>query len=167
MKDKNKASKTEEKTNVMRILDSKKIKYNHYCYVETGETNGEKVAAILGQDPTYVFKTLVTVAKSGANYVFVIPVAATLDLKKAARSVGVKSVAMIHVADINKITGYVRGGCSPVGMKKQFVTRFDESCLDKPTIFVSAGRIGTQIEASPAGLLQASRGETASLTMAE
>ncbi len=92
MKDKNKNAKTEEKTNVMRILDSKKIKYNHYCYVETGETNGEKVAAILGQDPAYVYKTLVTVAKSGANYVFVIPVKEELDLKKAAKAVGEKSI---------------------------------------------------------------------------
>ena len=89
MKDK-RSAKTEEKTNVMRILDSKKIKYNHYCYVETGETNGEKVAAILGQDPAYVYKTLVTVAKSGANYVFVIPVKEELDLKKAAKAVKVE-----------------------------------------------------------------------------
>ena len=105
MKDKNKTSKTEEKTNVMRILDSKKVNYNHYCYVETGETNGEKVAAILGQDPTYVFKTLVTVAKSGVNYVFVIPVKEELDLKKAAKAVGEKSIDMLKAKELLPLTG--------------------------------------------------------------
>ena len=159
----------EAKTNAMRMLERAKIAYeaHEYPHEEGVAVDGVRVAESMGQNPDCVFKTLVTQGADKNYYVFVIPVAATLDLKKAARSVGVKSVALIHVADINKITGYVRGGCSPVGMKKQFVTRFDESCLDKPTIFVSAGRIGTQIEASPAGLLQASRGETASLTMAE
>ena len=98
------------------------------------------------------------------HYVFVVPVLAELDLKKAAKSVGVKSVAMIHVADINKVTGYVRGGCSPVGMKKQFATVFDESCLAQPTILVSGGRIGTQIECAPADLVKVTRGKTAAIT---
>ena len=97
-------------------------------------------------------------------YVFVVPVLAELDLKKAAKSVGVKSVAMIHVADINKVTGYIRGGCSPVGMKKQFATVFDESCLAQPTILVSGGRIGTQIECAPADLVKVTRGKTAAIT---
>ncbi len=158
----------EAKTNAMRMLERAKIPYtsHEYPHEEGVAVDGVQVAESMGQDPARVFKTLVTQGADKNFYVFVIPVAATLDLKKAARSVGVKSVAMIHVADINKITGYVRGGCSPVGMKKQFVTRFDESCRDKETIFVSAGRIGTQVEASPAGLMQASRGETADLTMA-
>ena len=95
---------------------------------------------------------------------FVVPVLAELDLKKAAKSVGVKSVAMIHVADINKVTGYIRGGCSPVGMKKQFATVFDESCLTQPTILVSGGRIGTQIECTPADLVKVTRGKTAAIT---
>ena len=159
----------EAKTTAMRILERAKVAYtaHEYPHEEGVAVDGIHVAQSMGEDPACVYKTLVTQGASRNYFVFVIPVAAELDLKAAARSVGEKSVAMIHVADINKITGYVRGGCSPVGMKKQFVTRFDESCLDKPTMFVSAGRIGTQIEASPAGLLQASRGETASLTMAE
>ena len=95
---------------------------------------------------------------------FVVPVLAELDLKKAAKAAGVKSVAMIHVADINKVTGYIRGGCSPVGMKKQYVTVFDESCLAQPTMLVSGGRIGTQIECAPADLIQVSRGKTAAIT---
>ena len=95
---------------------------------------------------------------------FVVPVLAELDLKKAAKAAGVKSVAMIHVADINKVTGYIRGGCSPVGMKKQYVTVFDESCLAQPAMLVSGGRIGTQIECAPADLIRAVRGKTAAIT---
>ena len=95
---------------------------------------------------------------------FVVPVLAELDLKKAAKAAGVKSVAMIHVADINKVTGYIRGGCSPVGMKKQFVTVYDESCLAQPTIMVSGGRIGTQVECTPADLIRVTRGKTAPIT---
>ena len=95
---------------------------------------------------------------------FVVPVLAELDLKKAAKAAGVKSVAMIHVADINKVTGYIRGGCSPVGMKKQFATVYDESCLAQPTIMVSGGRIGTQVECAPADLIKVTRGKTAAIT---
>lgn len=165
MKDKNKTSKTEEKTNVMRILDSKKIKYNHYCYVETGETNGEKVAAILGQDPTYVFKTLVTVAKSGANYVFVIPVREELDLKKAAKAVGEKSIDMLKAKELLPLTGYIHGGCSPIGMKKFFRTTIDDSARELDRMYVSAGKVGYQIEIDPADLAKVIRYEFADVTV--
>ena len=165
MKDKNKSSKTDEKTNVMRILDSKKIKYNHYCYVETGETNGEKVAAILGQDPTYVFKTLVTVAKSGANYVFVIPVREELDLKKAAKAVGEKSINMLKTKDLLPLTGYIPGGCSPIGMKKFFRTTIDISAKDLEKMYVSAGKVGYQIEIAPSDLEKVIRLEYADVTV--
>ena len=165
MKDKNKSSKTDEKTNVMRILDSKKIKYDHYCYVETGETNGEKVAAILGQDPTYVFKTLVTVAKSGANYVFVIPVGEELDLKKAAKAVGEKSIDMLKAKDLLALTGYIHGGCSPIGMKKFFRTTIDLSAKDLEKMYVSAGKVGYQIEIAPSDLEKVIRLEYADVTV--
>ncbi len=112
----------EEKTNVMRTLEQKKVPYTAHCYVETGETNGVKVAALLGEPPERVFKTLVTVGKTGKNYVFVIPVAEELDLKKAAKAVGEKSIAMIKAKELLPLTGYVHGGCSPIGMKKFFRT---------------------------------------------
>ena len=165
MKDKNKNAKTEEKTNVMRILDSKKIKYNHYCYVETGETNGEKVAAILGQDPAYVYKTLVTVAKSGANYVFVIPVKEELDLKKAAKAVGEKSIDMLKAKELLPLTGYIHGGCSPIGMKKFFMTTIDASAEDLDKMYVSAGKVGYQIEIAPADLEKVIRLEYVDVTV--
>ena len=165
MKEKNKSSKTEEKTNVMRVLDSKKISYNHYCYVETGETNGEKVAAILGQDPAYVFKTLVTVAKSGANYVFVIPVKEELDLKKAAKAVGEKSIEMLKAKDLLPLTGYIHGGCSPIGMKKFFKTTIDVSAQSLDKMYVSAGKVGYQIEIAPSDLEKVIRLDYAALTV--
>ena len=158
------AKHKEEKTNVMRVLDQKKIPYTAHTYDPESGIDGVSVARSLGQDPASVFKTLVARGASGGYYVFDIPVAATLDLKKAAKAAGVKSVAMIHVADINKVTGYIRGGCSPVGMKKQFATVFDESCLAQPTILVSGGRIGTQIECAPADLVKVTRGKTAAIT---
>ena len=156
----------EQKTNVMRILGQKKIKYtaHEYPHEEGQAVDGASVARLTGQDPAQVFKTLVTQGADRNYYVFVVPVLAELDLKKAARAAGVKSVAMIHVADINKVTGYIRGGCSPVGMKKQFATVYDDSCLDKPTIMVSGGRIGTQIECAPADLIRLTRGKTAPIT---
>ena len=153
-----------EKTNVMRLLEQKKLPYTPHDYLATGAVSGVEVAAALGEPPERVFKTLVTTGASGGHYVFVIPVAEELDLKKAAKAAGVKSVAMIHVADINKVTGYIRGGCSPVGMKKQFVTVFDESCLAQDTMLVSGGRIGTQIECAPADLVKVTRGKTAAIT---
>ena len=156
----------EAKTNAMRILERLKIAYTPHEYDHgDGAIDGVSVAAKLGQDPARVFKTLVTQGASRNYFVFVIPVAAELDLKKAAKSVGEKSVAMIHVADINKVTGYIRGGCSPVGMKKQFVTRVDDTAADKPTLMVSGGRIGTQVELAPADLLRAANAEYAQLTV--
>ncbi|MDE5872412.1 MAG: Cys-tRNA(Pro) deacylase [Lachnospiraceae bacterium] len=140
-----KAKLENEKTNVMRILDSKKIKYNSYCYVETGETNGEKVAAILGQNPDCVFKTLVTVGKTGTNYVFVIPVNKELDLKKAAKSVGEKSIQMLAAKELLPLTGYIHGGCSPIGMKKFFKTTVHETARECDSIYFSAGKVGYQV----------------------
>lgn len=139
------------KTNVMRILDAEKIDYKMHYYEQTGGVDGVSVAHKLGQNVECVFKTLVTSSKNG-YFVFVIPVAEELDLKACAKSVGEKSVEMIHVKDINKVTGYIRGGCSPVGMKKQFVTVIDSSAQDKQTIIFSGGRIGAQVEMSPADL---------------
>ena len=159
----------ETKTNAMRMLERAKIPYtaHEYPHEEGVAVDGVHVAESIGEDPARVFKTLVTQGADRNYYVFVIPVAGTLDLKKAARSVGVKSVAMLHVADINKVTGYVRGGCSPVGMKKQFVTRFHQSCLEQPAIYVSGGRIGTQIKAAPADLIRVCRAEAADLLLEE
>lgn len=165
MKDKNKNAKTEEKTNVMRILDSRKVSYSHYCYVETGETNGERVAEILGQDPAKVYKTLVTVSRSGANYVFVIPVRCELDLKKAAKAVGEKSIEMLKAKDLLPLTGYIHGGCSPIGMKKFFRTTIDESARTLDTFCVSAGKVGYQIELAPGDLAKVIRYEFADVTV--
>ena len=149
------AKKKEEKTNVMRVLEQKKVPYQGHTYPHDGETapDGVSVARSLGQDPACVFKTLVTRGASGGYYVFDIPVAATLDLKKAAKAVGEKSVAMLPSRELLPLTGYVHGGCSPVGMKKQFPTVFHQSCLDQDTIYVSAGRIGFQVEVRPGDLI--------------
>ena len=140
-----------EKTNVMRILDQKKIPYIPHAY-DPGTTDGRSVAALTGRDPSTVFKTLVTVGASKHNYVFVIPVCLELDLKKAAKAVGEKSIAMIKQAELLPLTGYVHGGCSPVGMKKQFPTVIHQSANQLPQMLVSAGRIGSQVELSPADL---------------
>lgn len=146
----------EVKTNAMRMLDKVKAEYKAHHYVpEEGKLDGIYVAGKLGAPCEKVYKTLVTVAPSKEHYVFVIPVAKELDLKAAARAVGEKSVAMIHVADINKVTGYIRGGCSPVGMKKQFVTVIDESAKEIERFFVSAGKIGSQLEIAPSELNKA------------
>lgn len=144
----------EEKTNVMRVLDQKKIPYTSYQYPhKEGEAvDGATVAALMGQDPATVFKTLVTRGASKANYVFVVPVLAELDLKKAAKAVGEKSVEMIHVKELTPLTGYVRGGCSPVGMKKRFKTVVDATAQALPRMVVSAGKIGHQVELAPADL---------------
>ena len=155
----------ELKTNVMRILEQKRIPYVAHEYPHAdGPVDGVTVAKLTGQNPETVFKTLVTVGASKANYVFVIPVAAELDLKKAAKAVGEKSIAMIHVSEIMPLTGYVRGGCSPVGMKKQFPTVFDETAELIDKILVSGGKIGTQIETAPADLIALVRGMTADIT---
>ena len=147
------------KTNVMRILEQHRISYQAHYYEHPSDehgalpVDGATVASLLGQDPRRVFKTLVTLGASGEPCVFMIPVEQELDLKAAARSAGEKSVEMLPVARINSITGYVRGGCSPIGMKKQFRTYLDESALGFPTILFSGGKIGTQVEMAPADLL--------------
>ena len=138
---------SEFKTNVMRILEKAKIDYAAHEYPHGKDAvDGISVAELLGQNPDCVFKTLVTKGVSGSYFVFVVPVAEELDLKKAAKSVGEKSVEMIHVKDILKITGYIRGGCSPIGMKKQFTTTFQTQANDYDTIMFSAGKIGYQVE---------------------
>lgn len=157
------ANKT-EKTNVMRLLEQKKVPYQSYCYVESGTTVGTEVAAVLGQNPSQVFKTLVTVGgKTKQNYVFVIPVNKELDLKKAASAVGEKSIEMIKSKELLPLTGYIHGGCSPIGMKKFFTTTVDESAKEFPTIFFSAGKIGYQVEVSPEHLGKMIRFEFADL----
>lgn len=140
--------KNTEKTNVMRILDQKKIHYETYCYADTGVISGIDVADVLGQDPHQVFKTLVTAGNSNNNYVFLIPVCKELDLKKAAKAVGEKSISMIKSKDLLPLTGYIHGGCSPIGMKKQFKTAIDVSAENFATIIFSAGKIGYQVETS-------------------
>lgn len=142
------------KTNAMRELEKAKIFYQAHAYDhEDGIIDGVSVAHKLGQNPDQVFKTLVTQAASKQYYVFVIPVAKELNLKAAARSVGEKSVEMIPVKEINKVTGYIRGGCSPIGMKKAYSTVIDESALTQESIMVSAGKIGLQIQISPHDLI--------------
>ncbi|QDW74642.1 Cys-tRNA(Pro) deacylase [Lachnospiraceae bacterium KGMB03038] len=138
--------KNQEKTNVMRILDQKKINYESHNYLETGAVSGLDVVKALGQDPDRAFKTLVTVGKSKEHYVFVVPVSQELNLKKAAQSVGEKSIEMIKSKELLPLTGYVHGGCSPIGMKKQFTTTIDQSAERFERIMFSAGKIGYQVE---------------------
>ncbi len=144
--------KNNDKTNVMRVLDSKKIEYKSHSYEPDATMSGEEIAQILGEDAEKVFKTLVTQGKSGSYYVFVIPVRQELDLKKAAKAAGEKSIAMIRQKDLLPLTGYVHGGCSPVGMKKQFPTFVHETAEDYDRMFVSAGKVGFQVELSPEDL---------------
>ncbi|SFJ66937.1 Cys-tRNA(Pro)/Cys-tRNA(Cys) deacylase [Terrisporobacter glycolicus] len=146
-------AKKQQKTNAMRILDSKKVEYNMYTYeADDNHIDGISVAHKLNQDENMVFKTLVAQGASKNFYVFVIPVAESLDMKKAAKSAGEKNVEMIHVKDINKVTGYIRGGCSPVGMKKLYPTILHESGKNLEKIIVSGGKIGFQIELNPEDL---------------
>lgn len=140
------------KTNVMRVLDKMKVEYLCHSYADTSAISGVEVASVLKQDPKRVFKTLVTVGKSKKNYVFVIPVAEELDLKKAAQSVDEKSIEMIKAKELLPLTGYVHGGCSPIGMKKMFSTVIDASASAFDTILFSAGKIGYQVELSLEGL---------------
>lgn len=162
------AKEKEVKTNVMRILDKAKIPYHAYFYEhEDGAIDGISVAHKLGQNVEQVFKTLVTRGSSHDFFVFVVPVAKELHLKAAAKSVGEKSVEMIHVSDMNKVTGYIRGGCSPIGMKKQFRTVVDSSCETLSAMIVSGGKIGTQVELAPQDLLRLVRGGTADITTEE
>lgn len=157
----------EEKTNVMRILDKKKVAYKSHCYVETGAVNGVEVAGILGQNPDRVFKTLVTVGKTGSYYVFVIPVNKELDLKKAAKSVGEKSIQMIKSKELLPLTGYIHGGCSPIGMKKFFQTTIHETVKELETFCFSGGKIGYQVELSPSDLSKIIRYQLADLIVEE
>ncbi len=146
-------AKKQQKTNAMRILDSNKIEYSVYTYeVEDNHVDGISVATKLNQDKNTVFKTLVAQGASKNFYVFVIPVEENLDMKKAAKCAGEKNMEMIHVKDINKVTGYIRGGCSPVGMKKLYPTFIHESGEKLDTIIVSGGKIGFQIELNPVDL---------------
>ena len=155
----------DEKTNVMRLLEQKKIPYVGHSYADTGAVSGVEVARALGENPAQVFKTLVTVGKSRQYYVFVIPVAAELDLKKAAKAVGEKSVEMIKAKELLPLTGYIHGGCSPIGMKKSFKTTVDSSAAGFETIIFSAGRIGYQVEVSPEDLKKIVRYELSELTV--
>ena len=156
----------EQKTNVMRILEQQGIPYQAHEYPHGKDpVDGITVASLLGQNPAQVFKTLVTRGAGRGFYVFVIPVGAELSLKKAAKAVGEKSVEMIHVKEITPVTGYVRGGCSPVGMKKMYPTVFHESVLALPAVIVSAGRIGFQIEVEPGRLLELTGAETADIIL--
>lgn len=149
----------ELKTNAMRFLDRCRISYSVRTY-ECGEfVDGITVAEKLGQPPELTFKTLIAKGKTGNYYCFLLPVALELDMKKAARSVGEKSVELLHVKDITSVTGYVRGGCTPIGMKKQFMTVVHNSAAELDSFYISGGRIGTQIELSPVKLVEAIHGK--------
>lgn len=140
-----------DKTNVMRILDQKKISYRDYSFDST-KLQGIKVTNYLKENPEQVFKTLVTVGKSKEHYVFMVPIAKELDLKKGAKAVGEKSIEMILQKDLLSLTGYVHGGCSPIGMKKQFKTFIDDTTQNFNTIYFSGGRVGHQVQVSPSDL---------------
>ena len=152
-----------EKTNAMRQLDRKKAAYTVHSY-DGGALSGTEVASALGKDPERCFKTLVTVGKTGGHYVFMIPVAAELDLRKAASAAGEKSVAMLPQKELLPLTGYIHGGCSPIGMKKLFPTFIDESAQLFDTICVSAGKIGAQVELAPDALCKLVNAKYADLT---
>ncbi len=134
------------KTNVMRVLDKHKINYKSHCYIGTDAISGVEVAKALNQNPEQVFKTIVTTGKSGEHYVFVLPVEHELDFKKCAKAVSEKSIEMLKLKDLLPLTGYVHGGCSPIGMKKQFKTVIHKTAEDFDTIVFSAGKIGYQVE---------------------
>ena len=153
---KQREDKTRNKTNAMRILDTKKIPYTIYTYECDEFIDAIQIADMLSLPHEKVYKTLITQGTSKNYYVFVIPIAEELDMKKAARSVGDKSVAMLHVKDINAVTGYIRGGCTAIGMKKQYVTRIDQSAQKLDRIIVSGGKLGMQLELTPQDLASAS-----------
>ena len=156
--------KKEEKTNVMRVLDSKKVEYKSHNYLASGAVSGTEVAHVLGQNPDSVFKTLVTVSKSKKYYVFLVPVEKELDLKKAAAVVGEKKIEMLKSKELLGLTGYIHGGCSQIGMKKFFRTTVDETAKNYETIMFSAGKIGYQVEMNPADLEKVIRFEYANIT---
>lgn len=147
--------KKEEKTNAMRELEQKKIVFKTHSYVNTSAISGMEVASVLNEDPNYVFKTLVTIGKSGNHFVFLVPVNKELNLKKAAKTVGEKSISMVKQAELLPLTGYIHGGCSPVGMKKLFKTVIDESASSYNKIIFSGGKIGYQIETTLSELKKA------------
>ena len=155
------AKHKEEKTNVMRILDQKKIPYTARFYEEGEGPEGTREYGV------HVAQALVARGASKGIYVFEVPVAETLDLKKAARAVGEKSIQLLHVSEINAVTGYIRGGCSPVGMKKAYPTVFHETVTDYDTVYISAGKIGAQVELAPGPLLELLGAETADLIVKE
>ena len=155
----------DDKTNVMRVLDGKKISYKSHMYEPDARLSGEEIAGILGEDADKVFKTLVTQGKTGQYYVFVIPVKEELDLKKAAKIFGEKKIEMLHVKDLLKTTGYIRGGCSPVGMKKQFKTVIDETALLFDKIYVSGGQRGVTLGVDPRALCAYIGAEFADVTV--
>lgn len=152
------------KTNVMRILDNFNVNYKHYSYTDTDAISGIEVATVLNQNPEQVFKTLVTISKTKKYYVFVIPVAQELDLKKAAKSVNEKSIEMLKLKDLLPTTGYIHGGCSPIGMKKFFTTVIDETAKNFNTIIFSGGKIGYQVELSLNDLSKVIKYSTADIT---
>ncbi|MBQ6231174.1 MAG: Cys-tRNA(Pro) deacylase [Eubacterium sp.] len=156
-------AKKVEKTNVLRVLDSKKVQYESHSYEADPSLSGAEIAAILGEDTSKVFKTLVTRGKSGGYYVFVVPVEAELDLKKAAKAAGEKSIEMIRQKELLPLTGYVHGGCSPIGMKKLFPTYMHETAKDFDRVFVSAGKVGMQVELDPQALVDIVRLEFADI----
>ena len=155
-----------EKTNVMRLLDGKKIKYTPHQYDNT-ITDGETIASILGQDANRVFKTLVTRANTNVYFVFVVPVCESLNLKKAAKAVGVKSIDMIKQKELLPLTGYIHGVCSPIGMKKAFKTTFHSTFTDFDTVMFSAGKVGYQVEINPREAIEYIGAQTADLTDGE
>lgn len=158
------AKSKDVKTNAMRILDGMNINYEVRTYECKNFVDGVQIADILGLPHEIVYKTLVAQGNSKQYFVFVIPIEAELDMKKAARSVGEKSVSMLHVKDINAVTGYIRGGCTAVGMKKQYVTRIDLSAQALESMIVSGGKLGTQLQLAPGDLLAACKGEFADIT---
>ena len=158
------AKEKEVKTNAMRMLDKLKLPYKVHLYECDEFIDGVHIAELLGESCDSCFKTLVTVGKSGNYYVFALPVDKELDMKKCARAVGEKSLEMVHVKDINAVTGYIRGGCTPIGMKKQFPTVIDESACTQKLIYVSGGKIGMQIRLKPDDLKKAARAEYGEIT---
>lgn len=157
-------AKKEEKTNVVRLLEQKKISHSSVDFEEFESTNGVEIANYLNEDPAQVFKTLVTIGKTKQHYVFVIPVEAELNLKKAAKVCGEKSVEMIKQKELLPLTGYIHGGCSPIGMKKFFKTYVHESAKDFEEIFFSAGKVGHQVKMNPDDLEKVIRFDYGDLT---
>ena len=155
----------DEKTNVMRILDQKKIKYKSYNYLETGAISGMEVVEALDENPNLTFKTLVTVGKTNNHYVFLVPVNKELDLKKAAKAVNEKSIEMVKSKELLSLTGYIHGGCSPVGMKKSFKTVIDNSAKNYDKLIFSGGKIGYQVETTLDELKKVIKFDLANITV--